>query len=183
MKSRFVATGLSFVLLATVSAHGQEMTRPASRPAEQRALVDGLGLDEMQEALRLLRNNYVNPGETDEKAVARATLSGLLSRLENGAMLVSAPKQPPANAAGAGMGNPPVATAREEVPGEFRSEIFPNRAGYARLGALTKEHVAELDKALKDFVSAKLSAVILDLRAKSGRPLGMKRRATSAASS
>ncbi len=147
-------------------ATGQEMTRPATKAAEQRALVDGLGLDEMQEALRLLRNNYVNPGDTDEKAVARATISGLLQRLENGALLLPVSRPAPAPGANPAPGNPALA-AREEVPGDFRSEIFPNRSGYLRLGALSKEHVADLDKALKDFVSAKLPAVILDLRATS----------------
>ena len=127
--------------------------------AEQRALVDSLGLDEMQEALRLLRGNYVNPADTDDRAVARATLSGLLSRLENGAFLLPA-HAPSAPAAGG-------AAAREEVPGEFRTEIFPNHIGYARVGELTRPHLGDLEKALRDCVSAKLPAVILDLRATS----------------
>lgn len=165
---QFFTGAAAACLLASIPlpALGQEMTRPAQKAAEQRALVDGLGLDEMQEAIRLLRNNYVNPGETDEKAVTRATLSGLLKRLDNGALLVPVPRppQPPANAgAGAALGNPPP-LSREEPSGDFRSEIFPNRTGYVRLGGLTKEHVGELDKALKDFASAKLPATILDLR-------------------
>ena len=57
---------------------------------------------------------------------------------------------------------PPVA---ERLPDAFQSEIIGQRAGYVRLGALTRDHLGALDKALKGFADNRLPALILDLRA------------------
>jgi hypothetical protein len=124
---------------------------PSSAGADQDALVNALSQGELQEAVSLLRANYIQPAEVDDRALARATLSGLLARLQNGAMLLPKPDShaPPA----------------ESVPDAFVSEALGDHAGYIRLGSLTKDHLANLDKALKGFTEQNLGAVILDLRA------------------
>ena len=105
----------------------------------------------MQEAVSLLRANYIQPADVDDRALARATLSGLLARLQNGAMLLPKPDSH--------------AIVPEVIPDAFASEVLGGRTGYIRLGALTKEHLASLDKALKGFADQNLDTLILDLRA------------------
>ncbi len=119
----------------------------------QDALIDSLNPGELQEAVNLLRANYVRPGDVDDRSIARATLDGLLDRLDHGAMLL--PK-PSGNAA------PPAA---EPLPDAFFAETVGDRTGYIRLGALTRDHLGDLDKALKDFSDKKLPALVFDLRA------------------
>ncbi len=123
---------------------------------EQDALVNSLNPGELQEAVNLLRANYVRPEEVDDRAIARATLDGLLGRLDHGAMLL--PK-PGANAAS------PAAPAADQLPDAFAAEILGDHAGYVRLGALTRDHLGDLDKTLKDFADKKLPSLVLDLRA------------------
>ena len=89
----------------------------------------------------------------DDRALARATLSGVLTRLDNGAFLLPKP------------GGPDTPAPAERLPDTFLSETFAQRAGYIRFGALTRDHLGALDRALKGFSDAKLPALILDLRA------------------
>ena len=56
----------------------------------------------------------------DDRALARATLSGLLTRLDNGALLLPKP------------GGPGVPAPAERLPDAFLSETFGQRAGYVR---------------------------------------------------
>ena len=124
---------------------------PLTAAAERRALVDGLGENELPEAMKLLRQNYVDPAALGEPSLARAQLEGLLLRLGPGVKLL-------ANA-----------SATAPVPGEsaspFRSEVLDGPIGYLRVGALTRENLALLDAALKGFAAKKIASVILDLRA------------------
>ena len=115
--------------------------------------MNSLNPGELQEAVNLLRANYVRPDEVDDRAVSRATLDGLLDRLNHGAMLLPKP---------GGNGTPPAA---ESPPDAFAAETVNDRTGYVRLGALTRDHLGDLDKALKDFTDKKLPALVLDLRA------------------
>jgi hypothetical protein len=124
---------------------------PPPPPADQKALIDAFSLGELQEAINLLRANYIKPGDVDDRAIARATLSGLLDRLDDGAMILP--------------GRSASAPAKSDLPDVFRSEVLGERIGYARLGSLTKEHLADLDRALKGFADQSLPAVVLDLRA------------------
>ncbi len=124
----------------------------------QQTLVDALNPGELQEAVNLLRANYVRPGDVDDRTVARATLSGLLDRLDHGAMLLPKP-------GGNGPAAPP---AGETAPDAFFAEAVDDHTGYVRLGALTRDHLNDLDKALKDFGDKKLPSLVLDLRATGG---------------
>lgn len=119
-------------------------------PADQDTLVNTLTQGELQEAVSLLRANYIQPANVDDRALARATLAGLLARLQTGAMLL--PKSD--NQA------PP----EEGVPDEYLAEVL-GHTGYVRLGALTRKHLASLDKTLKEDAEQNVGTIILDLRA------------------
>ena len=134
---------------------------PAPRPPDARAVLEGLNPDEVNEAVKLLRSYYVNPGDADDRALARATVAGLLARLDRGALLLPAPPKP-------GQPPAPVLPAREEIPGDFRAETFPNHVGYLRLGAWNRDRLGDVDKALRGFAGAGLPAVVVDLRATTG---------------
>lgn len=158
---RFGSAGLLLLLLPAGLLRGQDPAPPPKPPppppppADTRPLLDRLNADELQEAIKLLRSFYVSPGETDDRALARATVTGLLTRLDRGALLVPAAKAAP----------PPGPPPREELPGELRAETFPSRLGYLRLGAINKDRLGDFDKALKGFATAGLPALVLDLRA------------------
>ena len=122
-------------------------------PAGRDALVDALSPGELQEAINLLRANYIRPADVDDRSLARATLAGLLTRLDNGAMLLPKPAGPNAT--------PPP----EQLPDFFQSEILGERVGYVRFGALTRDHLAAFDRAVKDFNDKSVAALVLDLRA------------------
>ena len=131
---------------ASVPASTSSPSPTPTLPLPLRRAVDTLSDGEAQQALELLRANYVRTGALDEPALNRAMLQGLLERLGGGAAIRPAAAEPAA-----------------ESP--FRSEILDERIGYVRLGSLTKGHVAELDAALGNFAAKKIGALILDLRA------------------
>ncbi len=125
---------------------------PAMSPAaERRALIEGLGTNELAEAMKLLRQNYIDPNALGDPALARAQLDGLLSRLGPGAMLV-------ATAAAS-------TAAEPAAPSPFHTEVLDGMIGYVRLGALNKDDLSKLDAALKGFAAKKIGSLILDLRA------------------
>lgn len=126
---------------------------PTPPPSEPWATLDALNLGELQEAINLLRANYLRPGDVDDRAIARATLAGLLARLDNGVNLLPKRDAPAPGDAGA------------KLPDAFHAETLPDHTGYVRLGALTKEHLGDLDRTLKGFTDQQVGAAILDLRA------------------
>ena len=116
-------------------------------------MIEHLNQGELQEAINLLRANYIRPNDVNDLALARATLSGVLARLDHGATLL--PKA----------GTPASPGDAEQVPDGFLADTLGEHTGYVRLGSLTNDHLGALDKALKGFAAANLPAVILDLRA------------------
>lgn len=131
----------------TISPTPRATPSPAdSAAAEPRASVDALPPADVQEALRLLKENFVRPGAFTEPEMARATLQGLIERIAPGASLVAPASQ-------------------KAEPSPFYSEIAGQRAGYLRLGDLSKENVAELDAALGNLREKSIKSAILDLRA------------------
>ena len=125
--------------------------RSVGRPGGRKSTVDLLSPEAIDEAVRLLKERFVDPSAFGETEMKRATLQGLLDRLAPGASLLS----------GTGSGG------RE--PGPFRGEILNDRIGYLRLGAITPAEIAEMDAKLLDFAGKEIKAVILDLR---GAPSG-----------
>jgi len=109
--------------------------------------VDSLGVADLQEAMKVLKSEYVHPELLTEQEMARAALEGLLLRLGAGAVLAES-----GGAAPAAPGAP------------FLAEILDDRIGYVRLGALGAESINQLDAALDNFRGKGLGAVVLDLR-------------------
>ncbi len=138
---------------APVAASSPAPSPSPAPPASRDDLINTLNPAEVQEAINLLRANYIRPPDVDDRALARATLTGVLTRLGNGASLL--PKPGPSSTAG----------TTEPLPDAFLSETLGPRTGYVRLGALTRDHLGALDKALKGFTDNKLPALIFDLRA------------------
>jgi Peptidase family S41 len=119
---------------------------PSASPANAQALIDSLAPAEIDEAVRALKSNFVDPNALKDQEITRATLQGLLARLRGGVVLLPGKTTP-------------------ETAAPFYSEVLANHIGYARPGSLTKENVADLDKALANFAGKKVDAVVVDLRA------------------
>lgn len=96
--------------------------------------------------MRALKSNFVQPDALKDEEISRATLEGLLQRLRGGVLLLPGKESVPA-------------------PAPFYSDVLANHIGYARAGSFTNERVAELDKALANFATRRVDAVVLDLRA------------------
>jgi len=143
----FALAALSLLPCPFVRGQSATPEPKKSTPVNARTAVDTLNDAELDQVIKLLKDNYIKPEALGESEQRRATVQGLLERLAPGASIVE--------------GGP------NGVAGEspFRSEILDNRIGYLRLGAITPGNVGELDTALDQFTASKLPAVIVDLRA------------------
>ncbi|HEY8902838.1 MAG TPA: S41 family peptidase [Chthoniobacterales bacterium] len=120
------------------------------QPAElsTREIIDRLSSPDLERAIDALRTNFLKPSLTDDSAVRRATLEGLISRLSPGVSLTTT------QTAGQMAAKAP----------SFLAEILDGRIGYLRLGAIGRNSLAQIDAALASFKGRNLGAVILDLR-------------------
>jgi hypothetical protein len=135
-------------LLPGLPAYSETPNAPAKRPSmTTRTEIDSLSDTELDQVIRLLKDNYLQPDALGELEQKRATVQGLLERLAPGAALIEA-------AAGA-----------QSAASQFRAEILDDRIGYVRLGNISPENVAELDATLQKFMGSKIPALVLDLRA------------------
>lgn len=100
-----------------------------------------------QQALDLLKSNYVNPDALNDAELSRATLEGALSRLGGVALL-----------------NDPAASP-SDTPPPFYSDIVLGHVGYLRLGDLSRANLESMDASLQTFAAKKVDAIALDLRA------------------
>lgn len=149
---RAVSVALLCVLAGSVGAQNPAPRRsPGGLTAERRELIDALGTSELPEALKLLRQYYIDPAALKDESLQRAQLEGLLARLGPGARLAS--RRPTAEA-----------TPKTDPDSPFRAEVLKTRVGCIRLGALTKEHLTQLDQTLRDYAQQKVPHLILDLR-------------------
>lgn len=112
-----------------------------------RSLIDSLTPADVQKAIELLKTNYLNPEALNDAEIDRAKLEGLLTRLGPGALLA-----PPSSAANA-------------PPATFYSDVLAGHVGYLRIGDLTRANLDALDNALNSFMSKKIDAAVVDLRA------------------
>lgn len=111
-------------------------------------LIDALPQESLQEAFRLLREDYIKRDTLSFLELNRSALQGLLERLEFGATLLTRESR----------------EARDS-PFLFHSEKLSKTLGYVRFGRFRKEEVTELDKALVRFGDEPdLRTLILDLR-------------------
>ena len=79
---------------------------------------------DLEQAIPLLKNNYLNPEALSETELNRAMLEGLLVRLGRGVMLLPDRQSQPL-----------------EVASPFYSEILEGHVGYLRLGAFNKANL------------------------------------------
>lgn len=128
----------SLTILFCVAAHGQTSS-PTPSP-------DTLDAADLQRAIPLIRDNYLNPGALNPTELQRATLAGLFDRLGRGVILL------PAHPDGA------------PTPAAFYREIMNGHVGYLRPGDLSRVQLEELDATLRSFTGKKVDAIILDLR-------------------
>ncbi len=120
---------------------------PAAPPKSTRQLVSDLKDEEVEAALKALKEGFLNREKVEDKALQRATLEGIIRRLAPGASIIEESQK---------------TAAAPETP--FLAEILDAHIGYLRVGALTKSSLAQLDSALASFSEKKIDAVILDLR-------------------
>ena len=132
-----------------VSAQTPGPSAGPSASAEPKVMVDSLAPAEMEETIRTLKSNFVDPNALKDQEINRATLEGLLTRLHGGAILL------------------PGKTTNAEPPAPFYSEVLGNHIGYARIGSLSPDNLGALDKARSDFAAKKIDALVIDLRATS----------------
>jgi hypothetical protein len=111
-------------------------------------LINSLNAADLQAAITLLKNNFTSPDLITETELNRATLEGLLARLNHGLMLL-----------------PGTVTAPPDAP--FYAEIIDGHIGYLRLGSLSNTNLQAMDKKLAEFAGKKIDALIVDLRASS----------------
>lgn len=111
-------------------------------------LVDTLDQAALQEAFRLLTNDYIQEKDLDPLEVNRAALQGLLERLDFGAMLLTEKTR-----------------AERDSPFSFHHARAHEAIAYVRFGRYTEEEIGQFDTALKEFQADKaISHLILDLR-------------------
>jgi Peptidase family S41 len=146
-------TIVASVLLAGIaSAIFAQTPSPVALPSaspDAKTTVDSLAPAEIDETIRALKSNFVDPNALKDQEINRATLEGLLTRLHGGAMLIASK------------------TTAPESPAPFYSEVLGNHIGYIRIGSLTNDNLRAMEKALTDFSSKKVDALVIDLRATS----------------
>ncbi len=103
---------------------------------------------DLQQAVQLLKMNYINPDALNEAELNRAMLTGLLTRLSGGAALL--PERP---------------AESSEATNPFHGELLDGHIGYLRLGALTTANLQAMDASLQSSDARKADAIVLDLRA------------------
>ncbi|MBA2243215.1 MAG: hypothetical protein H0W04_10075 [Chthoniobacterales bacterium] len=123
---------------------------PAATPATQ-ALINSLGSEDLEQAIQLLKSNFINPDALNETELNRALLSGVLARLGRGAMIL-----------------PEQASRPSEMTSKFFGEVLDGHIGYLRLGALDAANLQAMDAQLQTFVAKKVDAAVIDLRASGG---------------
>jgi Peptidase family S41 len=107
-----------------------------------------MGPADLQQAIQLLKSNYINSEALNETELNRAMLAGVLARLGPGVMLL-----------------PERAPEVSEATNPFFGEILDGHIGYLRLGALTAANLTALDSNLQGYAGKKIDAVVIDLRA------------------
>ena len=156
MKIGIIEAGTLIGSIASgISAQAPGPSAGPSVSAEPKVTVDSLAPAEMEETIRTLKSNFVDPNALKDQEIDRATLQGLLTRLHGGAMLL------------------PGKATNAESPVPFYSEVLGNHIGYVRIGSLSPDNLGALDKALSDFAAKKIDAMVIDLRATSSNDFNL----------
>jgi len=120
----------------------------ADHPTRLRELIDTLDQASMQEAFRLLTNDYIQQEKLDDLEINRAALQGMLNRLDFGAMLLTEKSR-----------------AERNSPFDFHHARINREIGYVRFGRYEESELSRFDAALSEFTREEgLAHLILDLR-------------------
>ena len=111
------------------------------------ALINSMSAVDLQQAIQLLKGNYINPESLNETELNRALLSGLMTRLGRGVMILG------------GRSN-----EAPEAESPFFAEILEGHIGYLKLGALNAANLKSTDTNLQTFGAKKIDALVIDLR-------------------
>lgn len=131
---------VSLTILFCLTVYGQS---PSPSPTPLINTLTGADLDQ---AISLIRQHYLNPQAVNETELKRATLAGLIDQLGNGVAILP------------GRGSP------KPSPAPFYREIVGGHIGYLRPGDLSRAQLQELDTTLRGLAGKKVDAIILDLR-------------------
>ncbi len=145
-------------LLAEQSASPTPTVTPSPTPAPPepttREIIDKLSDAQLDQAIKNLQSSFLDATRTGERQLRQATLEGLIARLAPGLVITTE-----SNVNQAASGGP-----------AFLAEILDARIGYVRIGAISREALAQLDTALANFDEKKLGSLILDLRGAPASP-------------
>src|SRR5438874_10959376 len=89
MKAKTIVAGV--LLAGFASAVLAQTPSPSARPSasvDTKTTVDSLAPAEIDETIRALKSNFVDPNALKDQEIKRATLEGLIARLHGGAMLL-----------------------------------------------------------------------------------------------
>ena len=126
-----------------------------SRPPTTEELVNSLTGEDVQTAISQLKKNFTNPEAVDDMQIGRATLQGLLVRLNKGLLLLPSKGSQP-----------------NESSAPLFGEILEGHIGYLRAGGITPANLQAFDRKLADFAAKKFDALIVDLRASDAGDFG-----------
>ena len=107
--------------LSAQSPAPKSSATPTPIPATA-AILNAMDSAEVQQAIGLLKSNFINPAALNEVELNRATLEGLIARLGHGVMLL------------------PASGSKEAMPATNvpYSEVLDNHIGYLRLGEFSR---------------------------------------------
>lgn len=135
---------------ATPAQSASPTPAPIPSPTPKLSLRETINkLDKMQvdKAVASIRETYLNSASLGDEQIQRAVLEGLIRSLAPGAQLGSE-----------------LETGRAGEPFPFLAEILDANAGYARIGELSPQNLAQLDATLGKFSASGIKSLILDLR-------------------
>jgi hypothetical protein len=137
----------SLTIFCCVAARGQTPVSATASPSPSPApLLETLSAADLQQAIPIIRDHYVNPAALNETELKRATLAGILEHLGRGVLLLPGRSSP------------------GPTPAPFYREIIGGHIGYLRPGDLSRAQLQELDTTLRGFKGKNVDAILLDLR-------------------
>ncbi|MGI9088561.1 MAG: S41 family peptidase [Chthoniobacterales bacterium] len=135
---------------AATASPAPALSTPSATPSptpSEKAIVNSMNSNDLQQAIQILKSNYINPDALNETDLNRALLSGILQRLGTGVIIM------------------PEHTNDSPAPAcPFYGELLDGHVGYLRLGALTAPNLKSMDTSLQTFTSKKVDAIVVDLR-------------------
>lgn len=143
---------LPYLVVASIVAHAVAETpappapAPTPSPTPVQNVIDVLSDAQLDQAIQSLRTNFLDSSRTSDRDLRRATLEGLIKRLQPGVSVMEE------------------TSAKPEPAPAFLAEILDARIGYVRPGEMSQETLPQLDAALANFKEKSIKAVILDLR-------------------